>query len=135
MSTSSVEARLATHIRACGLPEPQREYVAFPPRRYRFDFAWPDQKIAVEVDGGIRARTCRTCRGTGLGSAQRGRCPSCYGSGVAAGKHTRKKGIEADCEKALLAFEDGWRVLRVTPQLVLDGRAVRALEAVLGAKS
>ena len=30
---------------------PEREYRFHPIRRWRFDFAWPDQLIAVEVDG------------------------------------------------------------------------------------
>jgi very-short-patch-repair endonuclease len=31
-----------------GLPQPVREYQFF---RYRFDFAWPKIKVAVEIDG------------------------------------------------------------------------------------
>ena len=30
----------------------QREYRFHPSRRWRFDVAWPSQKIAVEIDGG-----------------------------------------------------------------------------------
>ena len=30
----------------------EREYRFAPPRRWRFDFAWPAARVAVEVDGG-----------------------------------------------------------------------------------
>ena len=39
------------------------------------------------------------------------------------GRHTRGKGFEADCEKYNAATERGWRVLRVTPKMIADGRA------------
>lgn len=29
-----------------------REHRFAPPRRWRFDFAWPEYKVAVEIDGG-----------------------------------------------------------------------------------
>lgn len=48
---SALEETLALHIRAEKLPAPQREYVFAPPRRWRIDFAWPELRLAVEVDG------------------------------------------------------------------------------------
>jgi very-short-patch-repair endonuclease len=33
-------------------PLPESEYRFHPTRRWRFDFAWPAQRVAVEVDGG-----------------------------------------------------------------------------------
>ncbi len=80
-----------------------RELCPFPGRRFRYDFAWPDRLLAVEVDGGVWMR----------------------------GKHARGGGIERDCEKSVLGWEAGWRVMRVTPDLVQSGRALQALEAVL----
>ena len=35
------------------IPTPEVEYRFAPPRRWRFDFAWVDQKVAVEVEGGL----------------------------------------------------------------------------------
>jgi len=52
---SELEATLAMHIRVNGLPEPEREYRFHPRRKWRFDAAWPDAKLAVEVEGGARA--------------------------------------------------------------------------------
>src|SRR5690606_39740371 len=50
---SALEDALALHIRAHKLPEPVREYRFHPERRWRFDFAWPDLRVAAEVEGGI----------------------------------------------------------------------------------
>lgn len=73
-------------------------------RDWRFDFAWPAQRIAVEVEGG-------TWQG---------------------GRHTRGRGYEDDCEKYNRAAELGWRVFRFTEGMLLDGRARETLERVLG---
>ena len=44
------ECAFALHCRAENL-KPQREYVFHPTRKWRFDFAFPDAMIAVEVEG------------------------------------------------------------------------------------
>ena len=85
------------------VPEPVREHRFLPPRRFRFDFAWPDDLLAVEVDGG-------TWRGTG--------------------RHSRGLGYERDCEKLNLAAMNGWTVLRYTSSMVRDGRAIQQLEEI-----
>ena len=95
MSRSHLEALLLLHLRAEGLPEPEREYRFAPPRRWRFDFAWPERRLAVEVEGGQWVR----------------------------GRHQTPKGFERDCEKLNAAALLGWTVLRVTGDMVEDGRA------------
>lgn len=89
------EEALALHFRACGL-EPQREYVFAPPRKFRFDFAFPEKMIAAEVDGGTWMR----------------------------GRHQTGNGFERDCEKLNLAASLGWRVFRYTTMMVMRGEAV-----------
>ena len=42
-----------------------------------------------------------------------------------AGRHQRAKGFANDCEKYAEALVEGWMVLRVTPDMVKDGRAIR----------
>ena len=32
----------------------EREYRFFPGRLWRFDFAWPESKVAVKIEGGVR---------------------------------------------------------------------------------
>lgn len=70
------------------LPQPLREYRFSPKRRFRFDLAWPKNKLAVEIDGGVWS----------------------------GGRHTRGAGFERDAEKLNLAISLGWKVLRFTPQ-------------------
>lgn len=40
-----------------GLPAPEREYRFHPTRKWRFDFAWPALKVAVEIEGRGRHQT------------------------------------------------------------------------------
>jgi very-short-patch-repair endonuclease len=97
--TSEPERALATQILWSMLPNPEVEHRFAPPRRWRFDMAWPDRMLALEIDGGSWS----------------------------GGRHTTGKGFEADCEKYSEAAVLGWRVLRVTPRMVEDGRAVLLL--------
>lgn len=78
------------------LPAPESEYRFHPVRKWRFDYAWPDRKIALEIEGG-----------TWTG-----------------GRHVRPRGFERDCEKYNAAALLGWIVLRVTTAMVNDGRAL-----------
>ncbi len=86
-----------------GLAMPQPEYRFCPPRRFRFDYAWPEHLLAAEVDGAIWVQ----------------------------GRHTRGAGVEADMEKFNLALEHGWRVARFSTAMVADGRALATLERLL----
>ena len=94
---------LVAQIAACQLPEPETEVRVVPHRRFRFDFAWPALKIALEVDGA-----------TWTG-----------------GRHTRGAGVARDCEKVCEAAIAGWTVLRVTTQQVENGQAIGWLERLL----
>lgn len=47
-STSALERRIAAILARSGLPPHRREY---PVGHYRLDFAWPEQRLAVEADG------------------------------------------------------------------------------------
>ena len=93
------EETLAMQIRTVGLPAPDREFRFAPPRKWRFDFAWPTYKLAVEVEGGV-------------------------GNG---GRHTRLAGFEDDCEKYNAAALDGWAVLRFTTRQVIKGQALAVI--------
>ncbi len=101
---SHLEELLAIELRCCGLDGFEREWVFAPPRRYRFDFAWPHERLAVEVEGGIHIR----------------------------GRHTRPAGYAADCAKYNLAVLCGWRVLRFTGEMVRGGTAAEQIGAALG---
>ena len=89
-------------VQLAGLPKPVPELHFHPTRRWRFDWAWPDQKLALEVDGAVYSR----------------------------GRHTRGKGFENDMEKLNEALLLGWRVLRVSTGMVADGRALGFVERI-----
>jgi len=97
------EELLALQVAAAGLPAPEREYRFDRKRRWRFDFAWPGRMLALEVEGGLWGR----------------------------GRHTRPRGFSADAEKYNSAALAGWTVLRVTPEMVRSGEAVRMVGEAL----
>ncbi len=103
-ATSEYEALFLLHCRAARLPTPEREWCFAPPRRWRFDFSWPEAGLAVEIDGGTWA----------------------------GGRHTRGAGFARDCEKFNYATLAGWRVLRFTAQMVADGTALETVRRALG---
>lgn len=100
---SGLEEALAYQIRMKGLPVPDREYPAVPGRRFRFDFAWPIERLLVEVQGGT------------------------WGKGA----HSTGQGIARDCEKRNMAVLLGWRCLDVTTDQIRTGRAIRWIEEAL----
>ena len=101
---SRLEETFAFQVQAAGLPEPEREYRFHPVRRWRMDFAWPQQMVAVEVEGAVYTR----------------------------GRHTRGRGFTADCEKYAEAALLGWTVLRFTRQQIESGYALECAEKALG---
>lgn len=48
---SVLERRTLAVLRAAALPEPKREFGTGPGMRYRVDFAWPNTRVLLEVDG------------------------------------------------------------------------------------
>lgn len=71
-----------------------REHRFAPPRRYRFDFAFVEERLALEVEGL---------------------------TGGAGGRHQRVTGFMSDCEKYLLAATHGWTVIRVPASWIKKG--------------
>ena len=106
MSKSALEAELALQIKALGLPEPVREYRAIAGRKFRFDFAWLEQRLLVEVNGGTYTQ----------------------------GAHSTGRGIARDYEKANLAVLQGWRVLTFDGKSVKSGEAVETIRKALEAE-
>jgi len=53
MRTTDGEATFLYYLRILGrgIPEPVREHQFDPTRKWRFDFAWIEQKVAVEIEG------------------------------------------------------------------------------------
>lgn len=76
---------------------------------WRFDFAWPEFKIAVEVEGLV----CRELHDKDGGSHW-----------VAMGGHATMDGFRDDCEKYAWANFLGWAVLRFEQNQVGNGFAI-----------
>jgi very-short-patch-repair endonuclease len=77
-----------------GVPAPVKEHQFHPKRKWRFDFAWPERMVAVEVDGGQWKK---------------------WG-----GRHNR----DSDREKLNAAAALGWRVLRYSGAMLNDPASV-----------
>lgn len=121
---SQLEKSLAFHIRAHKLPAPEQEYrfaamatggtgegvrkrlKAARLKDWRFDFAWPDLMLAVEVEGGAWV----------------------------GGRHTRGKGFIEDLKKYQEAQRMGWTIYRTAGELIKNGEAVRTIKELIQTK-
>ena len=90
------------YFKEVGLPAPTPELKFHPVRRWRFDFAWEDKKVALEVEGG----------------------------GWTGGRHTRGSGFAKDILKYNSAALLGWVVVRTTPQEVCMQETVDLINEV-----
>lgn len=80
-ATKKLHNRVAMQL--LGLPKPEAEFRFHPIRRWRFDYAWPNVKVALEIHGA-------TYKG---------------------GRHVTGKGFAADREKMNEAQLLGWIVI------------------------
>lgn len=97
MSKSELERAYLTQCRMYGLPEPEREYKAIDGRKYKWDFYFRQNRLLVEIQGGIWLKM----------------------SG-----HNTGKGIERDAEKLNLATCAGFNVLQITAKTIKNGMAM-----------
>ena len=100
---SAAEAELALFLKILKVPPPQREYRFHPTRKWRFDFAWPGERLAVEVEGITYEQ----------------------------GRHQRKEGFEKDLEKYEAALLRGWTVYRCSPRMIKEGSAASTIQFLL----
>lgn len=104
MSRSGLEASLVNQIQKAGLDDGLvLEFRFHPERRWRFDLAWPELKLACEVHGGVFTR----------------------------GRHSRPKGMLNDMEKTSEACIMGWRVVLVSSLEVRNGQALDRVRRLL----
>ena len=80
-----------------------RELRFHPVRRWRFDYAIPSHKVAIEVEGGVWTQ----------------------------GRNTRPKGFLGDMEKYNTATALGWRILRVTPDTLATTQTLNLIKQTI----
>lgn len=74
-------------LKQAGIPAPVAEHRFHPVRKWRFDFAWPEQKLALEIQGGLFVK----------------------------GRHSRGASMLKDYEKFNAAAAMGWRLIYCQP--------------------
>lgn len=97
--------RLADQLHLAGIRGWVREHRFHATRRWRFDIAFEQTRLAVECDG--------------------------FAAGGKAGRHQRPAGVMADNEKLAEAAIAGWRVMRCTGRQISSGEALRWIERAL----
>lgn len=94
MELSYLEAQFMRLLQRHELPNPFREYKFHPVRKWRFDFAWPKLKVAVEIDGNT------------------------FADHATVGNHAVGKTYQNDCKKSNAAQLEGWAILRADREMV-----------------
>ena len=92
------------YFETVGIPTPVYEYKFHPTRKWPFDIAWPEYKLAIEVNGAIFKQ----------------------------GKHSRGAGILKDWEKWNEATAMGWRVLFCQPKDLLMNEMTSLIMRCIG---
>lgn len=90
------EETFALHCKAHGFT-PEREYRFCEGRKWAFDFAFPEEMVAIEIEGG-----------TSFGKS----------------RHSRGEGFERDARKYNAATRLGWKVYRYSTAMVERGEAI-----------
>lgn len=90
-------SRIMLAAAMAGVRMPDAEHRFNQDRKWRFDFAWPERKVAIEVNGG--------------GSR---------------GRHNTVMGATKDAEKLNAAQTLGWAVLQYTVVSVMNAEAIAA---------
>jgi len=102
---SKLELKAATVLNKAGIKNFEEEY-RFCERKWRFDFAFVEEKIALEIEGGIWK-----------GSV---------------GGHTSGTGYTKDCEKYNTATVMGWKILRIVDSQISSGQMINWVRDLLG---
>lgn len=89
-----------------GAPAATPEFKFHPTRQWAFDYAWPDKKIALEVEGGVFTN----------------------------GAHTRGPHFMSDMEKYNTAALLGWTVVRTVPKELLTSKTAEMIRQLYNQK-
>lgn len=93
-----------------------KEHVFHDSRKWRFDYAIIDKKIAIEIEGGNTGNviTCNHCKQKVGRISKSGKYILIRGGG----RHNSIEGYEKDCYKYNAAAVLGWQMLRYTTNMI-----------------
>jgi hypothetical protein len=92
------------YCKANGVPMPTTEHAfAAPERRWRFDYAWIEERVALECEGAVWS----------------------------GGRHTRGSGYLKDMEKYNAAALRGWLLIRATPKTLCTEETIAMVRQAL----
>lgn len=92
-----------TWLKVRGLPAPIPEYRFHPTRKWRFDYCWVAQQVALEEQGGL----------------------------FIGGRHSRGAALLGEHEKLNAAARAGYRIVFATPQNICSKEMLDTLKALL----
>ena len=93
-------------LKDAGVPEPVREFRFHPKRQWRADFAWPEQMILLEVEGGVWIQ----------------------------GRHNSAPGFMKDIEKYNQAALLGYRLLRFPPEQLHSPDTIKLIKQAVNSE-
>ena len=102
----------ASLLRTACIREPSAEHRFHPVRKWRFDYAWPADHLALEIEGGVWMAS--------------------HGH---KSRHFSGSGAKADMEKYNAAACLGWRIIRRMPEQLLTVETVELVRTALVAAS
>lgn len=85
------------------ITRPTPEFMFHPTRKWRMDYAWPDQKVCLEVEGGA----------------------------FIGGRHTSGAGFIGDMEKYNEAALLGWRIFKCVPKDLCKTATIQLLRKTI----
>lgn len=104
---SELELVLLNRLERARLPLGEPQYRFVPGRQHRFDRAWPEHRVAVEVMGGTWSQN----------------------------GHARPSKLNDDMLKLSMAAALGWRVLPLTKQMIESGEGIDLIAQALGVRA
>jgi very-short-patch-repair endonuclease len=102
-STASKYDMFTAAVKAALHVECVKEFRFHPIRKWRYDYAIPEYKVALEVEGGVWTE----------------------------GRHTRPRGFLGDIEKYNSGTVMGWMILRTTPDRLLTKGTIDMLQLAI----
>ena len=112
INKKNIEAELSLHLRARKIPH-VTQYMFHPTRKWRFDFTFPEKRLAVEVQGVTNIQY------------------NANGKPFIGG-HQSPQGMKNDLEKFDEAMRLGWNIYLCEQEMVKSGRALQTIEILLG---